>query len=89
LTFWIDTICIDQENPAEKDDQIPIMREVYHFSVLVLIYLGVSTPRETKVTRFIGDLSGDSISWRVNAFYRWLNEKGKATEDNKEGIGRE
>jgi hypothetical protein len=40
--FWIDSICIDQSNPDEKDIQIPLMRQIYGTADRVIAYLGHS-----------------------------------------------
>jgi hypothetical protein len=38
--IWIDSICIDQSDNAEKSIQVPLMREIYESAVDVLICLG-------------------------------------------------
>jgi hypothetical protein len=38
--LWIDAICIDQENLAERSQQVSIMRDIYRFAQQVIIYLG-------------------------------------------------
>ncbi|KAE9376518.1 hypothetical protein N431DRAFT_435819 [Stipitochalara longipes BDJ] len=38
--FWIDSICIDQNNPGEKAHQIPIMSFIYERAREVNIWLG-------------------------------------------------
>ncbi|KAK4040403.1 hypothetical protein C8A01DRAFT_15705 [Parachaetomium inaequale] len=43
--LWIDAVCIDQGNAAEKAGQIPLMGEVYAFSGRVLGWLGVEEGR--------------------------------------------
>jgi len=40
-TFWIDALCINQQDEAgEKTTQIPLMRHIYNQSICVSIYLG-------------------------------------------------
>ncbi|KAK0746993.1 heterokaryon incompatibility protein-domain-containing protein, partial [Schizothecium vesticola] len=39
-TLWIDGLCIQQSNPAEKEQQIKLMRRIYHSAARVLVYLG-------------------------------------------------
>lgn len=41
-TLWIDAICIDQEDPAEKELQIPLMQQIYANATNVVMYLGQS-----------------------------------------------
>ncbi|KAL8393700.1 hypothetical protein RB595_003439 [Gaeumannomyces hyphopodioides] len=40
--FWIDSICINQDDPLEKDQQIPLMRTIYRGAQKVVAYLGDS-----------------------------------------------
>ena len=43
-TLWIDAICINQRDNAEKSVQVGVMGEIYHFAVQVNIWLGPATP---------------------------------------------
>ncbi|KAF1813456.1 HET-domain-containing protein, partial [Eremomyces bilateralis CBS 781.70] len=38
--IWIDAICIDQANDKEKEDQIPLMAEIYAKAHRVVVWLG-------------------------------------------------
>jgi Heterokaryon incompatibility protein (HET) len=42
--LWIDGICINQEDEAEKEVQIPLMGDIYTLCSSCLIWLGDSTP---------------------------------------------
>jgi hypothetical protein len=42
--FWIDAICLNQEDVDEKAQQIPRMMEIYHTSLKVVIWLGPNKP---------------------------------------------
>lgn len=44
--IWIDAVCIDQSNDAEKSVQIPLMSEVYKQAQQVLVWLGDCTEAE-------------------------------------------
>lgn len=44
--IWIDAVCIDQSNDAEKSVQIPLMSEVYKQAQQVLVWLGDCTKAE-------------------------------------------
>lgn len=39
-TLWIDSICIQQDNNQEKNQQVPLMGAVYRQASVVLIWLG-------------------------------------------------
>lgn len=49
--LWIDAICIDQENKAERGHQVGIMYEVYSKTSHNCIYLGPDNGNMTKVVR--------------------------------------
>jgi hypothetical protein len=38
--IWIDAICIDQANEKEKENQIPLMAEIYAKARRVVVWLG-------------------------------------------------
>lgn len=42
--FWIDLICIDQNNGLEKNSQVAMMGEIYAAAILTLVWLGESNP---------------------------------------------
>lgn len=42
--YWIDAVCIDQNDPNEKATQIPLMNQIYSRAECVLIWLGCSDP---------------------------------------------
>lgn len=42
LTIWIDAICIDQDNGAEKNYQLPLMGEIYARATATYIWFGLS-----------------------------------------------
>jgi hypothetical protein len=43
VTIWVDAICINQNNEAEKSRQILLMGEIYSWAERVYIWLGGST----------------------------------------------
>ena len=42
-TIWIDAVCIDQKNNAEKGQQVQMMAKVYNFADRVVVFLGEAT----------------------------------------------
>ncbi|KAH8599239.1 heterokaryon incompatibility protein-domain-containing protein [Bisporella sp. PMI_857] len=38
--FWIDALCINQEDLDEKSDQIPLMKDIYKSASRVIVWLG-------------------------------------------------
>ncbi|KAK1832938.1 heterokaryon incompatibility protein-domain-containing protein [Podospora conica] len=52
---WIDTICIDQTNSTEKQDQLPLMTKIYASAERVIAFPG-DGPLANLATDFLGDL---------------------------------
>lgn len=44
-TCWVDSICINQNDPGEKTAQVQLMRRIYQTAEEVIIWLGPSTPQ--------------------------------------------
>lgn len=44
LLLWIDAICIDQANVAEKSTQVPRMRDIYSSAHITLVWLKPAKP---------------------------------------------
>ncbi|KAJ3554302.1 hypothetical protein NPX13_g10648 [Xylaria arbuscula] len=42
-TLWIDSICVDQSNAAEKNEQLKIMGDIYRAASLTVMFLGPHT----------------------------------------------
>lgn len=58
LCIWVDAICINQEDDAEKDSQIRMMGEIYTFAQVTWIWLG---PEDDRCTRAIESLKMVSV----------------------------
>jgi hypothetical protein len=59
---WVDAICINQEDSAERSAQIRLMRDIYHLASYVKVWLGPKTDETTKCSIFIAHLCGDGIN---------------------------
>ena len=57
-TVWADAICINQDDLAERSDQVLLMRDVYHSAAEVRIWLGPSTEEGKRCMKFIAELTG-------------------------------
>lgn len=42
IRFWIDSICINQEDNGEKARQVPLMADIYRNSITVIVWIGDS-----------------------------------------------
>lgn len=39
--LWVDAICINQKDKSERNNQVSLMKEVYHAASSVIVWLGV------------------------------------------------
>ena len=44
VTFWIDAICINQDDLKERAAQVQMMRDIYRSAELVIVHLGEDVP---------------------------------------------
>ncbi|KAB5515527.1 heterokaryon incompatibility protein-domain-containing protein, partial [Coniochaeta sp. 2T2.1] len=63
--FWIDAICINQQDPVERAAQVQLMRHIYQSAENVIIYLGEDCP---------------GLDRAISLFYK-LHEKAKTWKD--------
>lgn len=56
--IWIDAICIDQANNAEKSLQIPMMRSIYEYASTVYVWLGRANDVEVTALAIMPKLTG-------------------------------
>ncbi|KAK0508970.1 hypothetical protein JMJ35_008341 [Cladonia borealis] len=82
LAFWIDAICINQDDEAEKSEQIARMGEIYKNASSVYAELGPATEDEQAVVRKIEYLS-ISVAAEMQ---RIQSEEGKTTRAILESI---
>lgn len=55
--FWIDAICINQQNPSERNNQVQMMRDIYATAKEVIIYLGEAPHDATEVLPLLCDIA--------------------------------
>ena len=53
---WIDALCINQKDDAEKSNQVALMREIYSTSKRVVVFLGPKDDGTKKACELIGKL---------------------------------
>ncbi|MBE3043866.1 HET domain-containing protein [Candidatus Bathyarchaeota archaeon] len=60
--FWVDAVCIDQTNDAEKSAQVSLMRRIYSQAGTVQIWLGDASPElDPETSTPLSDLGMDFI----------------------------
>jgi hypothetical protein len=68
VVLWIDQICIDQVDSAEKDAQIPLMGQIYSQAEEVLIWLGPSADRSDELVDTLQRLGEQARNWGIEDY---------------------
>lgn len=80
LEFWIDALCIDQRNVAERNHQVGQMGEVYSRAWRVVSWLGVQpricNSKQAKASSLYKDSKGDSSQSKAHARQDFLEKFG-------------
>jgi hypothetical protein len=58
--FWVDALCIDQSNPAERGRQVSQMRYVYELASTVVVFAGGMIEGYDVAMDYIETIGGDS-----------------------------
>ncbi len=73
--FWIDALCIDQENKLEKSPQIQKIPEIYNQADVVPIWLGIATAKSEIAMDFVNELvqldNIDNLSKHNHMNHKW------------------
>lgn len=56
-TYWIDALCINQRDDAEKSSQVALMRDIYSAAKVVVVFLGSKSDESTMACKLIGNLA--------------------------------
>jgi len=76
--FWADQICINQHDTSERNQQVPLMGDIYRLSQESLVWLGKTTEHMQDVTTVIQSIETLGIDSRTPV----SEAIGKATEVN-------
>jgi hypothetical protein len=60
-TLWVDAICIDQRNIAERNRQVVLMKNIYSTCTTDLVWLGKATRRWTRALEITAQLQRSDI----------------------------
>jgi len=55
--WWIDSICINQEDDKERSSQVELMGRIYKKAKLTIVWLGEETDQSVEATEFLRTLS--------------------------------
>lgn len=61
--FWIDAICINQQDPIERAAQVQLMRDIYRSAENVVVYLGEDSPGLDRAVRLFHQLQAEAEVW--------------------------
>lgn len=55
-TLWIDSICIDQKSPRERNHQVGMMGDVYRNATRVIVWLGSGSELTDKAFEYLSSV---------------------------------
>ncbi|OIW33087.1 HET-domain-containing protein [Coniochaeta ligniaria NRRL 30616] len=61
--FWIDAVCINQQDPVERAAQVQLMRNIYQSAENVVIYLGEDCHGLDRVMQLFHQLQAEAEVW--------------------------
>jgi hypothetical protein len=83
-TLWIDQLCINQSDSAEKSAQVPLMKEVYSKAKQTIVWLGPAADGSDLAMKFLADVGSEA--WEFGLMKITLAELqnwSKQTEQNE------
>jgi len=63
MKFWVDALCISQNDVAERNHQVKLMKKIYHMSFAVTIWLGEADEETDIAVDFIAELSTYTLDY--------------------------
>jgi hypothetical protein len=66
--MWIDAICINQSNVAERELQVGLMRDIYQQADGVVIWLGPRKPKTEFAFEFLRSWAPSAIGTRYSEY---------------------
>ncbi|KAK1475439.1 HET domain-containing protein [Colletotrichum abscissum] len=81
--LWVDAICIDQDNIAERGHQVGQMAGIYRQAEQVLIWLGPGTPDTVLLMQGLRVLHHDSIRQKSRDDIAWARTRWQCLQMDK------
>lgn len=70
LRFWIDAICINQDDVEEREFQVSMMRDVYRLATDVIAWIGEENgPGDKVAVDFVEEMVERIKPWRLDSHY--------------------
>lgn len=86
-TLWVDALCINQEDVAEKNHQVEIMREIYSGAELVIAWLGSAGEDSELAMELLGKGLTGWITNKETLDCESVEEKGPSYPDSSTNNG--
>ncbi|KAH7124993.1 heterokaryon incompatibility protein, partial [Dactylonectria estremocensis] len=67
-TLWIDQICINQDDSREKNEQVPLMDQIYRKAEEVLIWVGPSAEESSSLMDVWNKVGGKAQAWGMDSY---------------------
>jgi hypothetical protein len=62
--FWIDAICVNQQDLVERSQQVQRMADIFSKVARVIIWLGLETPDTHVAVRYFKEISSNvDVDW--------------------------
>jgi hypothetical protein len=90
VTLWIDQICINQTDLQEKNQQLPLMSQIYSGAEQVLIWLGPAADRSDLLMDVWDRVGRMAQAWGLESYYtkERLPELGRITAKSDPNDGK-
>lgn len=89
MVLWVDAICINQEDLAEKSHQVEMMREIYSGAELVIAWLGSASDDSDLAMNVLGKgfegWKADEGNQYKSTGEQWLDHTGSSKINERQG----
>ena len=69
--FWIDAVCINQEDNDERVHQVPLMGKTYSMALYVALWVGVDRGNSSLALAFIEEAARNLRNEDRNSLPKW------------------
>lgn len=84
VSIWVDAICINQADDKEKEEQIPLMGDVYGLAQTVVVWLGPGDEQSDEAMEYLRRRA--LYGTRIPLSYLTAEEGDKAAEWERYGV---
>ena len=76
IPLWIDALCINQQDDAEKSEQVQMMKDIYEKADMVRAWLGPRTPESDLAMDILEEVQDlpMGVSQPVKTFEQWFSK---------------